>query len=69
MFQDVASENPLIRVVTGNLFHEVMSFTSLVEHLVRVVNTPGWLAMGITKPSTIKIRVLWNLLTSDNPIP
>ncbi|XP_067941303.1 alpha-mannosidase 2x-like [Watersipora subatra] len=58
--QDVASENPLIRVVTGNLFHEVMSFTSLVEHLVRVVNIPGPESLGVEVVNIDSIMKLEN---------
>lgn len=39
--QVVTEANPLIRVVTGNLLHEVQTQLKNVQHNIRVVNTPG----------------------------
>ncbi|KAF6027849.1 MAN2A1 [Bugula neritina] len=45
--QSVLQSRPLMRVIKGNLFHEVHTMTSLVEHTVRIVNTPGPESLGL----------------------
>lgn len=40
-YKVINDKEPLIRVITGNLYHEVNTLRTDVEHRMRLVNSPG----------------------------